>query len=200
MHSLLQPLDAGNSGSQLFTTAGVAQQNSNDSVVVRVHDGIHGNRGTRRPRSQAQLERQQDLELRTRFRRLEFTSGVDMFLETNWCDINGNPDGPKPEAWHQQMAAQRGRDREKNRGAQFYEALDNRLANHETVHMPMSRDQRVATFGGLMSVHPAPGARPLSRQRDVGGTIHRVVEANRRFVRERSRSRDDPWQGSTGWA
>ena len=176
-----------------------AERYSTDSVAVRVHDGVQGNRGLHRSRTPAKMERQKDLEIQIRFRRLGFKTGVDLFNETNWSAQGGSTTAPKPQGWRQKMDAQHLHDNQHDRDLAFYQALDSRLASHRVTHMPMSLAERVQRFGGQLSVHPQPGAPPLSRQHNVGRTIEHVAEENRR-IRERSRSRDSPWQGSTGWA
>ena len=174
----------------------LAERFSTDSVAVRVHTGEQGNRGLHRPRPPARMDRQKVLEIQIRFRRLGFQTGVDMFNETNWSAKNGSTTAQKPPDWRYRMDSQREHDYRHDRDLQFYEDLDQRLASYMKVYKPMSIHERVARWGGHMSVRPQPGAPPLSRQQNVGRIIEQCAEANSRN-RERSRSRDVPWQGST---
>ena len=119
-----------------------------------------------------------------------------MFNETNWSAKGGSTPAPKPPDWRYKMDAQHTHDETHDRDLHFYQALDHRLATHKVIHKPMSIAERVERWGGQMSVRPQPGAPPLSRQQNVGRIIEHCAEENSRN-RERSRSRDVPWQGST---
>jgi hypothetical protein len=176
-----------------------AERHSTDSVSVRVHDCSQGNRGQNRSRTPAKLAHDKDIALQTRIRRLGFRTGVDMYNESNWQAKDGSSTAPKPLNWRRNMDAQHLHDREHDRDLPFFQALDSRLASHKVYYKPLTLDERVQRFGDRMSVHPQPGAPPLRLQQNVGPIIEQVVAENHR-VRDRSRSREGQWQGSTAWA